>query len=332
MLDVGVTSLSQQEGLTETDYKRSFFNWFPQGEVSYRFSPGKTIKSSYSGKTVQPNIQQLQPITNNTDPLNIVVGNPDLATQFSHLVELHYMDFKAARQRMITMDLNFQKLTNPISNAITTDISGRNIYQFENFTGQNITSYRGDISYGRPLRFLPMTFGTNGSVTGQSLVTRVNSRLNHMKSQSYNIDLIFGHRSPEKYNLSLILSPGYVVNKTTLNPEADNNYWQYRVAMETELYLPSHFELHSELNYQWQGKTEVFNENFHQTIWNIWIEKKILKKQEIFLRVTCNDLLNQNKGFTRNIRDNVVYQNTYNTIARYFLVSLIFDFNQTFTK
>ena len=54
----------------------------------------------------------------------------------------------------------------------------------------------------------------------------------------------------------------------------------------------------------------------------------ILKKDVLQVRATGNDLLNQNIGFNRAVNSNFISQNTYNTIKRYFMLSLVWNFTK----
>ena len=56
----------------------NFLNVTPQAQFSYTIKPQNTISFNYRGTTRQPRIDQLQPLRDNNDPLNVFQGNPDL--------------------------------------------------------------------------------------------------------------------------------------------------------------------------------------------------------------------------------------------------------------
>ncbi len=41
-----------------------------------------------------------------------------------------------------------------------------------------------------------------------------------------------------------------------------------------------------------------------------------------------NDLLNQNSGFSRNAQANLITQTTYNTLKRYFMLTINYEFTK----
>jgi hypothetical protein len=68
----------------------NFLNLTPQSSIAYVIKQNNSIRLNYRGATVQPGIEQLQPLRNNIDPLNIVLGNPDLNVGFRHNLWVSY--------------------------------------------------------------------------------------------------------------------------------------------------------------------------------------------------------------------------------------------------
>ena len=74
---VGNISLNQTDEYTGDVLNRNFTDWMPQATFQYRFSQQKSFNINYNGSTTLPTIDQLQPIKNNNDQLNIIEGNSD---------------------------------------------------------------------------------------------------------------------------------------------------------------------------------------------------------------------------------------------------------------
>src|SRR5690606_12632800 len=70
--------------------KRSFVNINPNARWNYKVSNQKSLNLNYNGNTIQPTVNQIQPLRNNEDPLNIAVGNPNLNPAFGHNMALTY--------------------------------------------------------------------------------------------------------------------------------------------------------------------------------------------------------------------------------------------------
>jgi hypothetical protein len=52
-----------------------------------------------------------------------------------------------------------------------------------------------------------------------------------------------------------------------------------------------------------------------------------MKEESLKLSLTGNDLLNQNTGFNRMATSNMISQNSFTAIKRYFMLSLSYDLN-----
>jgi len=69
------------------------FNWVPNARFVYKFSGNNkdlksTLTMNYNGRSNQPGFSQLQPITDNSNLQNTIVGNPDLKPEFVNSVDV----------------------------------------------------------------------------------------------------------------------------------------------------------------------------------------------------------------------------------------------------
>ncbi|MBD0367034.1 MAG: outer membrane beta-barrel protein, partial [Flavisolibacter sp.] len=119
----------------------TFLRFVPQAQIGYTIKPQTNISFNYRGTTRQPSIDQLQPIRNNEDPLNIFIGNPDLKVGFTHNFGLFFNQYKVLSQRGIWLNMNYNISNNAISNFNTIDSLGRRIYMPVNVNGNRNWSY-----------------------------------------------------------------------------------------------------------------------------------------------------------------------------------------------
>ncbi len=89
--------------------------------------------------------------------------------------------------------------------------------------------------------------------------------------------------------------------------------------------------MHTEVDANFRQKTSAFDFNTNVILWNAWIGKKFFKGDALLLKVSANDLLNQNIGFNRSVNSNFISQNTYSAIQRYVLFSVVWNFNKAGT-
>jgi hypothetical protein len=63
--------------------------------------------------------------------------------------------------------------------------------------------------------------------------------------------------------------------------------------------------------------------------WNAYIGKKFLKKDQLEVKLSVLDILDQNLGYSRYAQAGVITENSYNTIRRYGMLQLIWNFTHT---
>ncbi|MBC8988097.1 hypothetical protein H9X96_20275 [Pedobacter sp. N36a] len=76
------------------------------------------------------------------------------------------------------------------------------------------------------------------------------------------------------------------------------------------------------------GKTAIFEEGLSRMILNASISKVFCKENALKISLSGSDLLNQNVGFTRNTSGNLISQQRFTVIKRYFMLALTYDLNK----
>ena len=72
------------------DTTRNVFNFAPNIDFRYRFSKVSQLQFMYRGRSSQPSMENLLPIVDNSNPLNVRVGNPGLKPAFTLCMRLFY--------------------------------------------------------------------------------------------------------------------------------------------------------------------------------------------------------------------------------------------------
>ncbi|MGN6193632.1 MAG: outer membrane beta-barrel protein, partial [Ginsengibacter sp.] len=94
---IGFTHFDLKDITFDKDYLRDYTNFYPSANVTYTYKPNHNIRLYYNGNTVQPSVDQLQPLRNNNDYFNQVIGNPALKPAFNHSVYLTHSSYNFLR-------------------------------------------------------------------------------------------------------------------------------------------------------------------------------------------------------------------------------------------
>ena len=87
-------------------------------------------------------------------------------------------------------------------------------------------------------------------------------------------------------------------------------------------------EFFTDVNADLRQRINAFATNTNLVVWNAWLSKKILKKDAGKLILSANDILDDNKGFTRTINSTFISDNRFQRISRYFLLKFEWSFNK----
>ena len=68
------------------EYNSKVINWSPQAMLNYEFNDNSNIRFFYFGRSAQPSTSQLLPVPDNSNPLSISLGNPNLNPYFNHSI------------------------------------------------------------------------------------------------------------------------------------------------------------------------------------------------------------------------------------------------------
>jgi hypothetical protein len=322
--DFSNANFKQCNLLNDSTVTYVYNNLFPSANARHKINGSSSINFNYSGSTRQPTINQLQPVQDNTNPLLIYVGNPNLNQEFRHNFRLGYNSYKLLKQRGIWASTQFSTVSNAITNSNETDSLGRTIYKAVNVNGNYSASVYFDFNFKiMPIK-LDAGFGYSNNLSRNNNFINKQYNTNINSSHSFNIN--FNKTKEESYGLYLRGSATYNRSTSSIRPDVITQFWTYNTNLNADFTLPWKINFNTDIEGNFRQKTSVFDQNNNVITWNASITKKILPKDKGLLRLSVNDLLNQNLGFNRFATSNMVKEDNYQTLRRYFLLSFIWNF------
>lgn len=324
--DVAYQVFEQTDNRQNTSFSYNRTNLFPRANFNYSFKPQTRLNVSYNGRTQQPSLQQIQPIPENEDPLNIFVGNPNLDQSFNHSFSFFFNDYKVLSERGLWANASFTLMDNAITTSNTVEASGRRTYQSVNASG--VYNYWAYIGYDFKLSPSNIRLGINGNTSGGRMINFVNTEKNTTYNNSYNMGPRISYYAKDKGSVSLYGGITYNTSVSSINPDLKTNYWLYNIRFDAYKSLPFKMEINTDANLNFRQQTSVFDQNRNAMIWNASIGKRLFK-ETCLLKFGVNDILNQNIGFNRNISSNFISENTNLTLRRFWLLSFTWNFTKS---
>jgi hypothetical protein len=269
-------------------------------------------------------------VASNSDPLNIIVGNPTLTPSFTNAFSMMYRSYKVLTSKFFGFYGNYSFITDPIVNHINYNINtGESVSKYFNLPGKQTANFNGGMNFSRKFDKLGgINIGIGFNVNGNSSYNYTNDSLNMSKNYVFNPTLNVSIYKDRKISFGIQGGPTYTISETSLQPNVNNNGWGARASVDGTIYLPGKFQIGTYSNYQYNAATESFHQNFSQVIFNPFIIKTFLKNDNLSVELWANDLFNQNSGFSRVAQGNLITQTSYNTLKRYFMFTINYDFTK----
>lgn len=323
---LGTARYNMNDIRKNTNREEVFINFVPA--IAFNFTPKqqRRITFNYTGRTQNPTLQQIQPLIDNIDPLNITVGNPALKQAFSHNFTFRASDYKVLKSRNISVSANYSTTEDAISNASRVDSLGRRINQAINVSGNYNTSL--NFNYG----FNIISSLNVGFSIGPSK-SRYASEINGVNNLTDNTDMNYRINAnfwSDKW-ISFYFGIGASNNSSTssIRPEVVTSYWSYSTYSDFQFkFKKQKLYIDLNLNANVYQKTEQFANQLDVYIFSPSIRKVISKDDNWEIKLNVNDLFNQNIGINRNLSSNFISETTNQTIQRYFLFSVIYNFSK----
>jgi hypothetical protein len=321
----------QQQNLNVTTGQKlslTVNNILPLASFNYRINQGSNFQIFYNTSSQQPDLQQMQPVTDNTDPNRIVIGNPNLKPTFTNNVTINYYFYKGISDVNFYSNVNVGTTNQEISYTTTFDTQGKAVSQPVNINGNYSSNFY--MGGGFPVfkRFMKIYISLNGSRSNS--VSRVNGVDYNSIDNSITPSLQF-EKNIDKLNIQLGGNYSYNVPKSNINLQSNQPYYSYSFDGNVTIKLPKKFSISADGRYTNNGnRTPGYNINFF--ILNGSLNKAFLKSENLILSFIANDIFNQNISNQRYLTTNQIVDTKTQIIRRYFLLKLTVKFNSQKSK
>jgi len=320
--EVQLASLRPIDRSRDAGYQTRYAYLLPNALFSYTFRGNRNLRLQYRTRVVSPGITQLIPIADNSNPLNISIGNPALRPEYCHNVTLTF----SASSRGGTDNLfafgSFNQSNNRIGISTRTDDSGAQVTTPVNTRG--FVSGNGFLGLSKkiePLR-LSVNLSTQGSIARNTNLINDLNNVTTSTSLGQGIRLQSDYTGRIDYGLSARIT--YQQARYSLLSQQNMQYWSQYATGDVHWQLPGNLVITTDLTYTGTtGRAEGYNQRF--LLWNASVAKQFLRTKQAEVRLQVFDLLNQNRSLLRNTGDAYIEDVRSRVLKRYFLISLVYN-------
>jgi hypothetical protein len=302
---------------------KNYLNITPNLSYWRSMKGNKRISAGYGMGVTPPNISNLQPFKDIANPLYIREGNPDLQPEVTHRFNTGYYMYDPATFLNFSVSLNstfyqsqvVQNQTIDPETFVTTFTSG-NVAG-----GQRYDSYLG---LGFPIVKTKINayLSANPSFTKSLALINSIETVTNTLSQNVGVNLDL---TPIDW-LSLYAGTSFRLSKTKFeqNPSQNQDILNVNAYTNVNIKLPKDFYFDMKFNYS-RFENESFGFNQEIPILNAFVYKLLGQAKKWEVRLSANDIFNQNQTISQFAGQNFVTNGRIETLSRFFLLGVTYN-------
>ena len=321
--------------------KLNAVNFAPLASLNYKFSKNTTLRVDYRGRANQPDISQLQPIEDNSNPLLITKGNPNLKPEFSNSVNVNFNTMNYTNFSNIYTNAQISNTMNRITNLNSYGLGGVQTTIPVNVNGgyntmimvglgrpfkQNkfVLNTYGRFSYNKSISFASNGRAPVGGTSTDILANMPPENLTTTLSGMYNLGFTINIKT---FTMTSSVRATYSKANYSISSTQNTEYTNYAASTDARITLFGSLRLASDVSYTTNnGLSAGFNQN--TTMWNANITKDFFKDKRAQIKIQLYDILGQAVSIRRTTTENYIEDTQSKVLTRYFLVSFIYNFNK----
>lgn len=298
---------------------------------SYQFSPNTSLYFNYEFENEAPQISQLQPFQDVSDPLNTITGNPDLKPSETHQFNMGYDNYDFQKRTgfyvyaygTLTEDKVVSKTTideNLISNTTYANVNGN----FRTSVGSNWSK---DFKLDS-LQSIKLRLGLNANLNRQ---VNFNNDVQYAALSRYlypRIDITYSWKKLFE------IRPNYRLSFTKTRYDLDDldnlDFVSHKLGITTATFFPKKLEWRNDINFNYNPNV---SQDFQKSswFWNATLAYSVLKDNGT-VTLKIYDLLNQNTNAQRSTTANYIQDSESTVLEQYFMLSFSWKFNSLGAK
>ncbi len=310
---------------------KTFSDVLPIAMLNYKFSKEVNLWLMYRTNVDAPSISQLQNVINNTNPLQLSTGNPNLKEDYAQSLITRFGYTNAAKQ----MSVLFFTLVNHTPDYIgsSTHIANRDTLIDNNILlsrgGQvtqpvNLNGYwstQSFVTFGFPLKLIKCNLNLNGGFTYNRTPALINEAQNFANTYAVSGGIVVSSNISQNVDFTLSYNPAYNIAKNTLQSQTDNNYYSHTVSAKLNYIFLKGFVFNtSAVETYYNGLGQAYNQDYW--LWSASLGYKFLKNQAMQVSISAYDLLKQNKSISRTVSDIYIQDSQTQVLQRYFMLNV----------
>lgn len=316
--------LSNNDSIQKLEYSKINGRTYFGGFFRYQINKRSKIFLDYRVDNTIPSLNELQPIEDVKNPLNVSGGNNELSSFYNHVIRLNYTGYNSKSKTNFFLFAQSEISDDKIVEKLDVDNNLIRNRGFVNMDG-NINTFGG---FGINKRIKKDSTHILNISTGGGFVFRNDVTLNNdieFKTSTFRFVPRLGLQY--SYKDFFDVSPSYrlTYNTTTYNDRQKTNFTLHSLELRVTSYWPKGVVIGNDLSYVYNGSIQG---NIEKTslLWNLSFGMNMFKGNGN-LKFTVYDLLRQNNNISRTVTQNFIENRESLILQRYFMLSFTYKIN-----
>ncbi|MFO7744467.1 MAG: outer membrane beta-barrel protein [Psychroflexus sp.] len=321
------TQLRTENLIQNIEFNNDFNNLFASANIRYEFERSKRLSVYYRNNNNIPSIQQLQPVSIQTDPLNIVEGNPNLKPSFNQDVRVNFNNFDFRTRSGYGFYMSYSYVSDQVVSVSVTDQDLLRRTTYDNISGAQDASI--NFYYSKQLKSEnDDTYRLRGNISGQYAKNLGFTNGQEFQSENYVVSPYLGvtYEKDEVITLNPGFGLDYNLRNYNINANRNEEFTNLNFSLEATTYWPKNVVFGNDITYFKYGNVAA---DFRSTSlqWNMSLGYQFAKDNAT-LKFKVYDLLDENIGTRRQTGDDFVQDTDQLILERYFMLSFTYKFSK----
>lgn len=300
----------------------NFVLFQPNFYFSYKMTKTSNLSVNGSRYMSTPIISQLQPLTDNSNPLQITTGNPLLKPSAENYFSVSYNKFNPSTGFNVNFNLSYTNNEDRITNNTVLDPkTGIQTTFYDNIDGNN--NFNARLGGSFKIKSLGLTFSPSVSVNSSKNVSFLNREKVSSSAISYSIGTLVTYMIGADLQFTNRINAN--IREVSYNynnlPNANFTSVFNNLSLNASLPYELRFTLNSNVVYNANVGIGANNNTIHTA--NVSFEKMFMKKA-LSLKATVSDVFNNSRNSSRFASDAYILESVNLGMRRYFLLALTY--------
>ena len=333
-----------EDSYRNIDLSRDFWDNDLNFSANYRISNRKNLNVSYQNNYDVPSFGQLQPLQPQTNPFFIQEGNPDLIKATNNSFRVNYNTMSLLRGTSWNINSGISLKSDPIVNKRTIDSASVTTSTYVNVLGKSSWNANLNANYNKPIfdKRIQMNISSGANYNNgfsyirfnESGSNNPNGQYELNNSQNANFNTGIGFNEQDSKGLDFDFQWRLRVNNQRNSIQENLNYTNFGMSGNAYLryFLPKQFNITTNVVYDLDGPTKLYDKSIQQFYANVELSKKLLKSQSLVASLKVYDIFNSFNNINRSVSETNFSESRQLILTRYALFGLKWDFNKNLGK